>query len=72
MDGSSCDARVVYQRSTPPSLPFFFILYAMRVLKAGAMVAHDGPISVARSFTAADWRRLIAQSEIPAERIRIK
>jgi hypothetical protein len=53
-------------------LPFFFILYAMRVLKAGAMVAHDGPISVARSFTAADWRRLIAQSEIPAERIRIK
>jgi len=53
-------------------LPFFFIRYAMRLLKTSPMVAHDGPISVARSFTAADWRRLIAQSGIPAEWIRIK
>jgi hypothetical protein len=35
------------------------------------MVQHDGPISVARSFTAADWRRLIAEAGIQQERIRI-
>jgi len=52
-------------------LPFFFIRYAMRLLGAGPMVRHDGPISVARAFTAADWRRLVADAGIPAERIRI-
>jgi SAM-dependent methyltransferase len=52
-------------------LPFFFIRYAMRLLGAGPMVQHDGPISVARAFTAADWRRLVAEAGIPTERIRI-
>jgi SAM-dependent methyltransferase len=53
-------------------LPFYFVRYAMRIFRAGPMVANDGPISVARAFTAADWRRLIAAAGIPAERIQIK
>jgi hypothetical protein len=52
-------------------LPFFLIRYATLLLGFGAMVQHDGPISVVRSFTAADWRQLIAEAGIPAERIRI-
>jgi hypothetical protein len=35
------------------------------------MVQHDGPISVARAFTAADWRRFVAEAGIPMKRIRI-
>jgi SAM-dependent methyltransferase len=52
-------------------LPFYFIRLAMRLFGAGPIVTNDGPISVARSFTATDWRRLIAEARIPMERIRI-
>jgi SAM-dependent methyltransferase len=52
-------------------LPFFLIGCATRLLGFGPMVQHDGPISVARAFTAADWRRLVAEAGIPAERIHI-
>jgi SAM-dependent methyltransferase len=52
-------------------LPFYFVRYAMRLLGAGPMVANDGPISVARAFTAADWRRFIAEAAIPVERVQI-
>jgi SAM-dependent methyltransferase len=52
-------------------LPFFLIRYATRLLRFGAMVQNDGPISVARAFTAADWRRLVAEAGIPLERISI-
>jgi SAM-dependent methyltransferase len=52
-------------------LPFFLIRYSTRLLGFGPMVQHDGPISVARAFTAAEWRRLIAKAGIPVERIRI-
>jgi SAM-dependent methyltransferase len=52
-------------------IPFYFVRYAMRVLKADPIVAHDGPISVARAFTATDWRSLIAQAGIPVEQVQI-
>jgi len=52
-------------------LPFFLIRYLTRLLGFGPMVQHDGPISVARSFKAAEWRRLIAEAGIQQERIRI-
>ena len=42
-------------------LPFYFVRYAMQIIRAGPLVANDGPISVARAFTAADWRRPIAK-----------
>jgi SAM-dependent methyltransferase len=34
-------------------------------------VQHDGPISVARAFTAADWSALIAQAGLSADTVRI-
>jgi len=34
-------------------------------------VQHDGPISIARAFTAADWRQLIAQAELSPEAVRV-
>jgi 2-polyprenyl-3-methyl-5-hydroxy-6-metoxy-1,4-benzoquinol methylase len=52
-------------------LPFFVIRYLTRLLRFSPMVQHDGPVSVTRAFTAADWRRLIGEAGIPAERIRI-
>jgi 2-polyprenyl-3-methyl-5-hydroxy-6-metoxy-1,4-benzoquinol methylase len=52
-------------------VPFFLIRYVTRLLRFSPMVQHDGPVSVARAFTAADWRRLIAAAGIPAARIRI-
>jgi hypothetical protein len=52
-------------------LPFFLIRYVTRLLGFGHMVQNDGPISVARAFTAADWRRLVAEAGISLERISI-
>jgi SAM-dependent methyltransferase len=34
-------------------------------------VQHDGPISIARAFTAADWRQFIAQAGLSAEAVRV-
>jgi hypothetical protein len=53
-------------------LPFFLIGYATRILRFGPMVQNDGPISVARAFTAAHWRRLVVEAGIPMEQTRIK
>ena len=52
-------------------VPFFLIRYTTRLLRFGSMVQNDGPTSVARAFTAADWQRLVAEGGIPLERISI-
>ncbi|MGH8011183.1 MAG: methyltransferase domain-containing protein [Candidatus Binataceae bacterium] len=52
-------------------LPSFVIKHATRLLRFDRMVQYDGPLSVARAFTARDWRRLLAAAGIPAERTRI-
>jgi SAM-dependent methyltransferase len=52
-------------------LPRFAIKYAARLLRLNKMVRHDGPVSVARAFTAGDWRRFLAEAGIPNERARI-
>jgi len=48
-------------------LPRFFIKYAVRLLFANRMIRHDAPVSVARAFTASEWRicwmRLVSQRE---------
>jgi SAM-dependent methyltransferase len=49
-------------------LPYCFITRATRLLPVHRMARHDGPISVARAFAADDWRRLLAEAGIPAER----
>jgi SAM-dependent methyltransferase len=53
-------------------LPYFFILYAVRLLFYNRMIRHDAPVSVARAFTASEWRRLLMQAGIPAERTSIE
>ena len=47
-------------------LPYFFIKYAARFLCNNPSVRHDGLISIARAFTAADWRRRLDEAGIPA------
>src|SRR6266436_3427499 len=52
-------------------VPFVLIRYATRIAGLYPMVRNYGPISVARAFTAVDWRRLVAEAGIPAERVSI-
>jgi SAM-dependent methyltransferase len=52
-------------------LPSFVIRHATRLLGFDRMVRYDGPVSIARAFTASDWRRLLAAAGIPPERTRI-
>jgi hypothetical protein len=54
------------------TLPYCFIKYATRLLPVHRMVRNDGPISVARAFAADDWRHLLAEAGIPAERVCIE
>jgi hypothetical protein len=34
-------------------------------------VQHDGPVSIARAFTAADWRALIAEAGLSSDTVRV-
>jgi len=43
-------------------LPYYFIKNLFGVLPLNRLTANDGPISVSRAFTAADWRRILAES----------
>jgi hypothetical protein len=52
-------------------VPFVLIRCATRIAGLDPMVRNDGPISVARAFTAVDWRHLVAEAGIPAERVSI-
>jgi 2-polyprenyl-3-methyl-5-hydroxy-6-metoxy-1,4-benzoquinol methylase len=53
-------------------LPYFFIKYAVRLLFSNRMIRHDAPVSVARSFTASEWRHLLREAGIAAERTNIE
>lgn len=53
-------------------LAWFLIKYATRLLRFHFMVRHDGPLSVARAFTKADWLRLLAAANIPMEQVEIR
>jgi trans-aconitate methyltransferase len=53
-------------------LPCFFIKYAVRLLFANRMIQHDAPVSVARAFTASEWRHLLGEAGIPAEKTKIE
>ncbi len=49
-------------------LPYHAVRLAARVLPVNRMVKHDAPLSVARAFTRADWRRIVARAGLdPAE-----
>jgi hypothetical protein len=36
------------------------------------MIRHDAPVSVARAFTASEWRHLLDEAGIPEERTKIE
>jgi len=50
-------------------LAFYGFGLLARVARWHKTVVHDGQISVARSFTRADWERLIAISGVPRDRV---
>lgn len=48
-------------------IPWAAVWAGTRLMRMHPMVSHDGPISVMRGFTRADWRRLIAEAGVTAE-----
>jgi len=53
-------------------VPYGVIKYATRIFGGNPSVRHDGPLSVARAFTAADWRSLLSRAGIPASQTEIR
>lgn len=47
-------------------IPWAAVWAGTRVLRMHPMVTHDGPVSVMRGFTRADWQRLVAEAGVPA------
>ncbi|MDO9503074.1 methyltransferase domain-containing protein [Falsiroseomonas sp.] len=47
-------------------IPWAAVWACTRLLRMHPMVCHDGPISVARGFSRADWARLIDAAGVPA------
>jgi SAM-dependent methyltransferase len=46
-------------------LPYHLFAHASRALRMHRFVQHDGPVSITRGFTAAEWRGLLVQAGIP-------
>lgn len=53
-------------------LPYHFIRTVMRLVPANRMVRHDAAVSVARSFTRADWVGLLRQAGLDPARVSIE
>lgn len=53
-------------------LPYYFIKLATRLLSRNRLVRNDAAVSVARSFSKSDWRRLLMRAEIPEERVQLR
>lgn len=51
-------------------LAYYSIKWITRLFRGSYLVQHDAPLSVARSFTRADWRRLLQQSGIQTYSLR--
>jgi len=47
-------------------VPYYFIKFVTMLFSRNRLIRHDAPISVARSFTKADWRRLLGKAGIDA------
>jgi len=45
-------------------LPYHFFTRFARMAHYHRFVQHDGPVSIARAFTAADWQRLLAEAGV--------
>jgi SAM-dependent methyltransferase len=53
-------------------VPFYFIPLAGFLLRLHPVVVYDGRISVARSLTRAEWKHLIARTDIPRATVRLR
>lgn len=51
------------------AVPYYFIKCATRLCSRNRLIRHDAAVSVARAFTAADWRRLLARAGIAHARL---
>jgi len=52
-------------------IAYYFSKYVFRFLRLHYMVQNDGPISVARAFTKADWEKYLKAAGIPSDQIEI-
>jgi 2-polyprenyl-3-methyl-5-hydroxy-6-metoxy-1,4-benzoquinol methylase len=48
-------------------LPWAAVWAGTRLMRMHPMVIHDGPISINRAFTHADWTRLLAEARVAAD-----
>lgn len=53
-------------------LPYYFIKYAVRIFCRNRLIRHDAPVSVARAFSKADWRRFLVRAGIRQDKVRIR
>lgn len=67
MDGRAAKGWFINDLHRHP-LPYYFIKCTTRLLSRNRLIRHDAPVSVARSFTRADWQRLLARAGIAAGR----
>jgi 2-polyprenyl-3-methyl-5-hydroxy-6-metoxy-1,4-benzoquinol methylase len=52
--------------------PYLFIKYVLSLVPINKMSRNDGPLSVARAFTARDWQQILQQAGIPREECTIR
>jgi SAM-dependent methyltransferase len=53
-------------------LPYHVFRGWSRLARWHRFVQHDGPVSIARAFTAADWRRLIADAGVDSTAVEVR
>lgn len=53
-------------------VPYLFIKYVLSLFPINKMSRNDGPLSVARAFTADEWRQVLQRAGIPLEQCRIE
>lgn len=53
-------------------LPYHSFRYIAKLARFHRFVQHDGPVSIARAFAPADWRRLVARAEIDGAAVEIR
>jgi 2-polyprenyl-3-methyl-5-hydroxy-6-metoxy-1,4-benzoquinol methylase len=53
-------------------VPYYFIKYVTKLFFSNFIIKHDAPISVARGFTAREWKLYLTEAGIPAEAVAIK
>ena len=53
-------------------VPYLFTKYLLSLIPINKMSRNDGPLSVARAFTADEWRQVLQRAGIPSEQCHIK